>query len=104
MIGINDPTSAAKNYKQRRVENILIEWVKRTPDAIAGHTHRPVLPDYDETPYFNDAVYPCCITAIEIVMEIFYVKWCYMTRFDGTFYVGKEVLVCPKKLQEYFNC
>ncbi len=109
LIGINDPTSAAKNYKRkRRVENILIEWVEKNNQMlIAGHTHRPVLPDYDETPYFNDGscVHPRCITAIEIVDgNILLVKWCYMTRFDGTLYVGKEVLVGPKKLQEYFNC
>ncbi|NLP29541.1 MAG: serine/threonine protein phosphatase [Clostridiales bacterium] len=108
LIGINDPTSAAKNYKRKkRIEKVLIEWVKENNQMlIAGHTHRPVLPDYDEPPYFNDGscVHPRCITAIEIVDgNILLVKWCYMTKFDGTLYVGREVLVGPKKLKEYFK-
>ena len=70
LIGVNDPTSAARNNKRKKqVEKRLIHWVKREKlMIIAGHTHRPVIPDPDEPLYFNDGscVHPQCITAIEI--------------------------------------
>jgi hypothetical protein len=34
--------------------------------------------------------------------EIALVKWCYLTREDGTVYVGRETLVDPRKLTDYF--
>lgn len=108
LIGINDPTSAAKNYqRRRRAEKRLVNWVLREKQMIiAGHTHRPVIPEFGEPLYFNDGscVHPRCITAIEIVDGyILLVKWCYKTKLDGTVYVGREILVGPRKLQEYFD-
>jgi UDP-2,3-diacylglucosamine pyrophosphatase LpxH len=107
-LGINDPTSAAKNYDiKEAVEKKLIEWVKKRKHMlIAGHTHRPTFPDAGELPYFNagSSVHPRCITAIEITEgSILLVKWNVKTKKDGSLYIGREVLAGPAKLEDYFN-
>lgn len=106
--GVNDPTSAAKNYeKKEAVGKKLTEWVvKEKHVLIAGHTHRPIFPETNEPPYFNDGscVHPRCITAIEINLgSICLVKWTLKTKFDGTLFIGREVLAGPRKLQDYFK-
>jgi UDP-2,3-diacylglucosamine pyrophosphatase LpxH len=107
LVGVNDPTSAAKNYKRKKkVEKKLTSWViHENRMLIAGHTHRPVLPALGEPLYFNDGscVHPRCITAVEISDgNILLVKWSNKTKFDGTLYVGREILVGPVKLEDYF--
>jgi UDP-2,3-diacylglucosamine pyrophosphatase LpxH len=107
-IGINDPTSAAKNYdKKDEVEQKLTEWVEKEKHMmIAGHTHRPMFPEAGDIPYFNDgsSVHPRCITAIEIAeANIILVKWNVQTREDGTLFIGREVLAGPRKLKDYFK-
>lgn len=107
LIGINDPTSATKNYRKRvAVEQILIEWTKRNNQMlIAGHTHRPVYPKLKEPLYFNDGscVHPRGITGIEIADGyILLVKWSFKTKKDGTLFVGRDVLEKPQRLRDYF--
>lgn len=106
--GVNDPTSAAKNYeKKEAIGKKLTEWViKEKHMLIAGHTHRPIFPANNEPPYFNDGscVHPRCITAIEITNGyISLVKWSVKTKNDGTLFIGREVLAGSRKLQDYFN-
>lgn len=108
LVGIKDPTSAAKNNeKKNSVEKNLTDWVKKEKQfLIAGHTHRPVFPKVGEPLYFNDGscVHPRCITAIEIRNgTISLVKWAIMTRPDRTLFVGKEVLEPPVRLSDYFQ-
>lgn len=108
LLGIKDPTSAAKNAaKKNAVEKRLIDWAKDNNHIlICGHTHRPVFPQVGEAPYFNDGscVHPRCITGIEIRNgTISLVKWAVMTKPDRTLYVGREVLEGPVRLMEYFN-
>lgn len=108
LVGVNDPTSASKNYKRKKtVEKRLTNWVMHENRMlIAGHTHRPVLPELGEPLYFNDGscVHPRCITAVEISDgNILLVKWCNKTKFDGTLFVGREILVGPVKLEDYFE-
>lgn len=108
LIGIKDPTSAAKNNKVKNtIENNLINWSnKNNQILICGHTHRPVFPRPGEAKYFNDGscVHPRCITALEIRNStIALVKWSVMTRPDRTLYVGREVLEGPVDLLEYFS-
>ncbi len=103
LLGINDPTSTAKNYKKKdSVEKKLIEWVTQEKQMlIAGHTHRPTFPEVDAPPYFNDGscVHPNSITGIEIAEgSITLVKWNVKTKIDGTLYIGKEILARPRKL------
>jgi len=45
-LGINDPTSPAKNFKERiKVEKRMEKWVvKNKQPVIFGHTHRPIFP------------------------------------------------------------
>lgn len=107
-IGVNNPTSTAKNYdKKEDVENRFIRWVmKEKHMLIAGHTHRPRFPRVGEALYFNDGscVHPRCITAIEISNgNITLVKWLVKTRRDNTLFIGREVLAGPNKLKDYFN-
>lgn len=102
--GHKDPTSAAKNYKERRkVERKILEWVsKNNQIVIAGHTHRPTCPKEEELPYFNDGscVHPNCITCIEIEnSEITLVKWDIKTKEDRTVYVDREPIARPRKIK-----
>ncbi len=107
LIGIKDPTSAAKNnQKKNSIERKLSEWSRKNKQfMICGHTHRPVFPKVGDTLYFNDGscVHPRCITGIEIRNgTISLVKWATMTRPDSTLYVGKEILEGPVRLSDYF--
>lgn len=104
--GLNDPTRAAQNHKIKlTVEKHLrdfSDWANVI--LIAGHTHRPVFPTVGEPAYFNDGscVHPRCITAIEIAEScLSLVKWCYMTKPDGTVYIGREVLSGPQEIHQY---
>jgi UDP-2,3-diacylglucosamine pyrophosphatase LpxH len=108
LIGIKDPTSAAKNNERKNaVERKLMEWAqKHNQFMICGHTHRPVFPKAGEILYFNDGscVHPRCITGIEIRNgTIALVKWAVMTKPDRTLFVGREVLEGPVALMDYFD-
>lgn len=108
LLGVNDPTSASKNYNIKdAVEKKLIQWVKKERHMlIAGHTHRTMFPEVGEVPYFNDGscVHPRCITAIEIEDGyIVLVKWTVKTKVDGTMFIGREILAGPRKLTDYFH-
>ncbi len=108
MVGVKDPTSAAKNNeKKNSIEKKLVEWSNQNNQLlICGHTHRPVFPSVGEPLYFNDGscVHPRCITALEIRSgTIALVKWALMTKPDRTLYVGREVLEGPVRLEEYFS-
>ena len=97
LLGINDPTSPAKNYRKRStIDARLAAWVKTKGQIlVAGHTHRPRLPRKGEPLYLNtgSCVHPRCITGIEIATgEIRLIKW--WIRPDQTAYlqVTREVL------------
>lgn len=107
LLGIKDPTSAAKNNRMKNaVERNLMEWgQKNNLPIIAGHTHRPVFPQVGEPLYFNDGscVHPRCITALEIRNGMIYlVKWAVMTRKDRSLFVGREILEDPVAILDYF--
>lgn len=106
ILGVHDPTSAAKNYSRKeKTEMKLIAWVKKNNHVIiSGHTHRPMFPEGNQPSYFNDGscVHPYGITGIEICNgEISLVKWGIKARYDGTLYVGREILAGPKKVEYY---
>lgn len=106
LIGIRDPTSAAKNNDRKsKVERRLADWsVKNNKMIITGHTHRPLFPQPGENLYFNDGscVHPRCITGIEIVNgSLALIKWAVMTRPDRTLFVGREVLEGPVRIEDY---
>lgn len=108
LLGINDKTRTAKNYKKRyTVAKKLTEWVESEKQMlIAGHNHRPMFPEVGEAPYFNDGstVHPRCITGIEIVHgNIMLVKWSVKVKMNGELYVAKDILAGPRKLEEYFK-
>lgn len=103
LLGFRDPTSAAKNErKKKKVEKRLINWVqKENQMLIAGHTHRPHLPEEGEAPYYNDGscVHPRCITALELENNrMTLVKWTILTKRDRSMYVGREVLAGPRNI------
>lgn len=94
--GVNDPTSAAVNYrKTKKYENCMVEAAKKKDVyLIAGHSHRPRLSEEGGL-YLNtgSCVHPRCITAIEIVnMKFSLVKWSVATREDRTLFVERSVL------------
>lgn len=108
VLGVRDPTSAAKNYtKKEDVAKKLTKWVvKEKHMLVAGHNHRPAFPKEGEPPYFNDGscVHPRCITGIEILEgTISLVKWSIKARNDGTLFIGRDVLEGPRKIQEYLK-
>ncbi len=105
-LGVNDPTSAAKNNKRStKVETRLTQWSqKENKMMIAGHTHRPVFPQPGGALYFNDGscVHPRCITAIEISEgSILLVKWCIGVKQGGVLFTKREILAGPEKLSAY---
>jgi len=107
LLGVNDPTSTAKNYKKKAlVESKLIDWVKKEKHMlIAGHTHRPTFPEVGDWPYFNDGscIHPYGITSIEIQNgNITLVQWSIKTKKDGTLFVDRGIIAGPEKLMNYF--
>lgn len=97
--GVNDPTSAARNYKKlERYEKCLAEWTRKNDVYLAaGHSHRPRLPK-EGNRYLNagSCVHPAGITAIEIEnMTMTLVKWKMTTRPDMSLYVTRELLAGP---------
>ena len=109
VMGIADPTSPAKNYKElikieRRTKNWIAEHNNRI--TIAGHTHRPRFPKPGEIPFFNDGscVHPRSITGIEIEQgEISLIKWQISTSEDGTLKIVRVLLEGPRKLKDYIT-
>lgn len=109
VVGIKDPTSPAKNFKELiKVERRLKKWILANNNqmVIAGHTHRPRFPEPNELPYFNDGscVHPRSITGIEIVdMKISLIKWHIISREDGTLQIVKTVLEGPTAIELYLK-
>ncbi|MCT4564787.1 MAG: metallophosphoesterase family protein [Maledivibacter sp.] len=107
-LGYKDPTSPAKNFKKKKdTEKKILEWVKENNQMIiAGHTHRPMFPKFNNNLYFNDGscVHPRCITGIEIEDgKIALVKWNIKANAKGILYVGREIISGPRKLDYYFE-
>ncbi|MGV6844964.1 MAG: metallophosphoesterase [Lutibacter sp.] len=109
ILGINDPTSPAKNFKELlKVEKKIERWIVNNNHQmiIAGHTHRPRFALPNEIPYFNDGsgVHPRAITAIEIVNNsIALIKWHTISKTDGTLKITKTILEGPRHLNDYLN-
>jgi len=107
IIGIKDPTSPARNFKELiKVERKIKKWILANNNqmVISGHTHRPRFPEPNELPYFNDGscIHPRSITGIEIVdMQISLIKWHIISRDDGTLQIVKTVLEGPTAIDLY---
>lgn len=107
-IGIQDPTSAAKNYKgTKKTEKKLEKWSKENNKIlIAGHTHRPIFPKLGESLYFNDGscVHPNGITCIEIENgNITLVKWAFDLKEDNSISVGREIIAGKESINNFFR-
>lgn len=108
LVGIADPTSAARNYKKRKKTELRLDEFSKEKRImiIAGHTHRPVLPKPGESFYLNDGscVHPRCITAMELSGgAVTLVKWCVTVRHDDTLMVSREVLEGPVPWERYWQ-
>lgn len=109
VVGIADPTSPAKNYKELiRIEKRIKRWIlkKNLRITIAGHTHRPRFPEPGQIPFFNDGscVHPRSITGIEIEGgKISLIKWQIATKTDGTLQIVRLLLEGPEKLVDYIS-
>lgn len=109
IMGIADPTSPAKNYKNLiKVERRLKRWIVENGNrlTIVGHTHRPRFPNPNEVPLFNDGscVHPRSITGIEIENNtISLIKWQVATKDDGTLQILRVLLEGPRPLHEYMT-
>lgn len=107
VMGIADPTSPAKNYKELiKIERRTKRWISENNNliTIVGHTHRPRFPEPGDIPYFNDGscVHPRSITGIEIENgNISLIKWYIDSTDDGVLQIVKVVLEGPKKLISY---
>jgi predicted phosphodiesterase len=106
-MGIADPTSPARNYKELiKVERRIKTWITHNNNlvTVVGHTHRPRFPEPGDIAFFNDGscVHPRSITGIEIENgEIALIKWQIDTKDDGTLQIVKSVLEGPRKLILY---
>ena len=107
VMGIADPTSPAKNYKELiKIERRTKRWISENNNVITivGHTHRPRFPEPGDVAYFNDGscVHPRSITGIEIENgEISLIKWQIATKEDGTLQIVRTLLEGPQKLTDY---
>lgn len=107
VMGIADPTSPAKNYKELiKVERRIKKWIINNNNliTIVGHTHRPRFPEPGDIPFFNDGscVHPRSITGLEIENgEISLIKWHIATKDDGTLKIVRIQLEGPRKLIDY---
>jgi len=107
IMGISDPTSPAKNYKELiKIERRIKKWISNNNNLITiiGHTHRPRFPEPGEIPLFNDGscVHPRSITGIEIENgKLSLIKWSINTKTDGTLQVKRTVLESPKAISSY---
>lgn len=107
VMGIADPTSPAKNYKELiKVERRTKKWIAENNNLITvvGHTHRPRFPKPSDIAFFNDGscVHPRCITGIEIENgAISLIKWQIATTDDGTLKIVRVLLEGPQKLSDY---
>ena len=105
LIGVPDPTSAAKNNMAKgSVEQRLAQWAaQQQVILIAGHTHHPMA-GTNQSPYFNtgSCVHPAGITGIEIERRcITLIKWSLGTRTDQTVCVQREVLAAAVCVDQY---
>ncbi len=109
IMGIADPTSPAKNYKELiKIERRTKKWISENNNiiTIVGHTHRPRFPKPGDIAFFNDGscVHPRSITGIEINKEeISLIKWSISTKGDGTLQIVKTILEGPKKIIDYIT-
>jgi len=107
VIGISDPTSPAKNYKETiRIERRIKKWIKNNNNqfTIIGHTHRPRFPEAGEIALFNDGscVHPRSITGLEIENGcITLIKWQISTSAEGVLKVIRVPLEGPQKLTDF---
>jgi UDP-2,3-diacylglucosamine pyrophosphatase LpxH len=106
LMGFHDPTSVAKNPRQRqKIELQLIEWVKQNQQPlICGHTHDERFPNGDHLPYFNtgSCVHPRWITGIEIKKgTIALVRWRIKVRKKGDLFVKRNVLGGPVEIEKF---
>ena len=107
VMGIADPTSPAKNYKELiKIERRTKKWITENNNliTIVGHTHRPRFPEPGNIAFFNDGscVHPRSITGIEIENgAISLIKWQIATKDDGTLQIVKDLLEGPVKLLDY---
>lgn len=107
VMGIADPTSPAKNYKELiKVERRTKKWIAENNNliTIVGHTHRPRFPEPGDIAFFNDGscVHPRSITGIEIENgAISLIKWHIDTNDDGVLQIVRVLLEGPRKLIEY---
>jgi predicted phosphodiesterase len=107
VMGIADPTSPAKNYRELiKIERRTKKWISENNNliTIVGHTHRPRFPEPGDIAYFNDGscVHPRSITGIEIENgEISLIKWEIATKEDGTLQIVRILLEEPRKLMDY---
>ena len=107
VMGIADPTSPAKNYKELiKVERRTKKWITDNDNiiTIVGHTHRPRFPEPGEIAFFNDGscVHPRSITGLEIENgAISLIKWQIETTEGGTLQIIRRLLEGPQKLIDY---
>ena len=106
LLGINDPTSPAKNYKNLiKVEHRMKDWILKNNHqmVVFGHTHRPRFPKPQDIPMFNtgSCVHPESIIGIEIEnMRISMVQW--IASGDKR-EIQRIVLEGPELLERFWN-
>ena len=109
VVGISDPTSPAKNFKELiKVERRVKKWIisHKNRMTIIGHTHRPRFPEPGDIAFFNDGscVHPRSITGLEIEEgKISLIKWRISTTDDGILKIERVLLEGPQRIQDYIT-
>lgn len=95
LFGVNDPTSAARNYKKVETYERCMARAAKEKDVylFAGHSHRPRLMEGELYVNTGSCVHPYGITAVEIEnMQMSLVKWQIGAKEDGTLAARREAL------------
>lgn len=107
-IGIKDPTKSAKKYTvSKTVEKKLQKWsLDNQKILIAGHTHRPIIPNVGESLYFNDGscIHPNGVTCLEIDKgNVSLVKWMFDINEDHVVSIKRRLLGGDISIEEYLK-
>lgn len=107
-IGIKDPTKSAKKYTvSKTVEKKLQKWsLDNQKILIAGHTHRPIIPNVGESLYFNDGscIHPNGVTCLEIDKgNVSLVKWMFDINEDHVVSIKRRLLGGDTSIEEYLK-
>ncbi len=99
-LGFHNPASPANSrVKRHKIEKTYSKWIRaRHLGILCGHTHRPKLPEEQDSAYLNTGccIHPRGITGIELIGREFYlVHWYVKAVSRGHLAIKKKIVRGP---------